>query len=122
MQFDALGLSNESAWVDARVIKSAVVLSVKKPQGSREKRKIKAQMRKKTQRAMRFERDLDSDWTVKNKIPMFGMKECCCDVKWTGPFHPCFKASEHGHELFSYVVMKAFMESVPTVYADKGYC
>jgi IS5 family transposase len=62
--------------VDARVVKSASrPVGDKKLKELREKRKIKAQMRKKTQRAMRYQRDLDSDWTMKNNQPLFGMKE-----------------------------------------------
>jgi IS5 family transposase len=82
-------------------------------------------MRKKTQRAMRFERDLDSDWTVKNKIPMFGMKEhAAVDVE-SGLVLSTHvsKASEHDTNYFSYVVTKGIHgKQCPTVYADKGYC
>jgi IS5 family transposase len=82
-------------------------------------------MRKKTQRAMRFERDLDSDWTVKNKIPMFGMKEhAAVDVE-SGLVLSTHvsKASEHDTNYFRYVVMKGIHgKQCPTVYADKGYC
>ena len=76
-QFDTMGFSIESGIaVDARVVKSAShPVSGRKLRGLREKRKAKAQMRKKTQRAMRFQRDLESGWTVKNNKPLFGMKE-----------------------------------------------
>lgn len=127
MQFDGLGFSIESGMaVDARVIKSASrPVSDKNLRDLREKRKIKAQMRKKTHRAMRFERDLDSDWTVKNKIPMFGMKEhAAVDVE-SGLVLSTHvsKASEHDTNYFSYVVVRGIHgKQCPTVYADKGYC
>jgi IS5 family transposase len=105
VQFDGLGFSIESGMaVDARVIKSASrPVSDKNLRDLKEKRKIKAQMRKKTQRAMRFERDLDSDWTVKNKIPMFGMKEhAAVDVESRLVLSThVSRASEHDTNYFS---------------------
>jgi IS5 family transposase len=83
-QFDSLGFSIESGMaVDARIIKSASrPVPGKKLKVLREKRKARAQQRKKTRQSMRFQRDLDSDWTVKNKQPVFGMKEhAAIDVK-----------------------------------------
>ena len=78
----------------------------KKLKELREKRKIKAQMRKETQRAMRYHRDLDSDWTVKNNQPLFGMKEhAAIDVDSGLVLSTCVsKVSEHDTCYFSYVV------------------
>jgi IS5 family transposase len=113
--------------VDARVVKSASrPVSDRKLRELREKRKIRAQMKKKTQRAMRFQRDLDSDWTVKNNKPVFGMKEhASVDVESGLVVSTCMsKASEHDTKYFFYTVTKGIHgKKLPaTVYADKGYC
>jgi IS5 family transposase len=127
-QFDTLGFSIESGMaVDARVVKSASrPVSDRKLRELREKRKIRLQMKKKTQRAMRFQRDLDSDWTVKNNKPVFGMKEhASIDVESGLVLSSCVsKASEHDTKYFSYVVTKGIHgRKLPSqVYADKGYC
>ena len=127
-QFDALGFSIESGMaVDARVVKSVSrPVSDKMLKELREKRKIKSQMRKKTQRSMRFQRDLDSDWTVKNNKPLFGMKEhAAIDVESGLVLSTHMsKASEHDTKYFSYTVTKGIHgQKLPTkVYADKGYC
>ena len=127
-QLSALGFSIESGMaVDARVVKSASrPVSDRKLKELREKRKNKTQMRKKTQRAMRFQRDLDSDWTVKNNKPLFGMKEhATIDVESGLVLSTHIsKASEHDTRYFSYVVTKGIhgKNSPKKVYADKGYC
>lgn len=127
-QFSVKGCSLESGLaVDARVIKSASrPVADKKLRELREKRKAKARMKKNTQRAMRFERDFDSDWTVKNNNPIFGMKEhASIDVKSGLVLSTCVsRASEHDTNYFSYVVVKGIHEkNLPdVVYADKGYC
>jgi transposase, IS5 family len=127
-QFDTLGFSIDSGMaVDARVVKSASrPVSDRKLRALREQRKIKAQIRKKTIRAMRFQRDLDSDWTVKNNKPVFGMKEhASVDVQSGLALSSCIsKASEHDTKYFSYTVTKGIHGKAlpPVVYADKGYC
>ena len=89
-------------------------------------RKIKTQMKKKTRRALRFQRDLDSDWTLKNNKPLFGMKEhASIDVGSGLVFTSCVsKASEHDTKYFPYTVTKSIHgRKLPSkVYADKGYC
>ena len=126
-QFSALGFSLESGMaVDARVIRSASrPVSTNNLDALREK-KDRTKMRKKTQRAMRFQRDCDSTWTVKNKQPVFGMKEhACVDVESGLVLSTCVsRASEHDTTYFSYVVTKGIHgKGLPeTVYADKGYC
>jgi len=127
-QFDILGFSIESGMaVDARVVKSASrPVSDKNLRELREKRKIRLQMKKKTQRAMRFQRDLDSDWTVKNNKPVFGMKEhASINVESGLVLSTCVsRASEHDTKYFSYTVTKGIHgRKLPSkVYADKGYC
>jgi len=127
-QFDSLGFSIESGMaVDARIIKSASrPVPGKKLKALRKERKARAQQRKETRRSMRFQRDLDSDWTVKNNKPVFGMKEhAAIDVKSGLVLSTCVsKASEHDTNYFQYTVAKAIhgKELPPKVYADKGYC
>jgi len=127
-QFDTMGFSIESGIaVDARVVKSAShPVSGRKLRGLREKRKAKAQMRKKTQKARRFQRDLESDWTVKHNKPLFGMKEHAAIDLESGldlSTHMT-RASEHYTKYFSYIVTKGIHgKKLPSkVYADKGYC
>ena len=127
-QFDAQGFSIESGMaLDARVVKSASrPVSDRKLRELREKRKNRLQMKKKTQRAMRFQRDLDLDWTVKNNKPLFGMKEhASIDVESGLVLSTCVsKASEHDTNYFQYTVVKGIHgKKLPEkVYADKGYC
>jgi len=124
-QCEALGFSIESGMaVDTRVVRSASrPVSDRK---LRERKKIRAQMRKKTQRAMRFQRDLDSDRTVKHNKPVFGMKEhASVDVESGLVLSSCVsKASEHDTKYFSYTVTKGIHGKAlpPVVYAEKGYC
>jgi transposase, IS5 family len=127
-QFEAMGFSIESGMaVDARVVKSASrPVSDRNLRELREKRKSRLQIRKKTQRTMRFQRDLDSDWTVKNNKPVFGMKEhASVDVASGLVLSTCVsKASVHDTKYFSYTVAKSIHgRKLPSkVYADKGYC
>jgi len=113
--------------VDARIIKSASrPVPGKKLKELRKQRKSKAQQRKKTRQSMRFQRDLDSDWTVRNNQPVFGMKEhASIDVKSGLVLSTTVsKASEHDTNYFQYTVVKGIHgKKVPSrVYADKGYC
>lgn len=113
--------------VDARVVKSASrPISDRKLRELREKRKNRLQMKKKTQRAMRFQRDLDSDWTVKNDKPIFVMKEhASIDVESGLVLSTCVsRASEDDTNYFQYAVVKGIHgKKLPEkVYADKGYC
>jgi IS5 family transposase len=111
LQFDALGFSIESGLaLDAKVIKSVSrPVSDRTLRELREKHKIKAQMKKKTQRSMRFQRDIDSDWILKNKVSNFGMKEhAAVDIE-SGPVlsSNVSRASKHDTNYFQYVVVKS---------------
>ena len=126
-QLNAQGFSIESGMaVDARIVKSSSrPVSDKKLKALRAKRKAKAQQRKKTRQSMRFERDLASDWTVKNNKPVFGMKEHAAIDVTSGLVLSTMvsKASEHDTNYLQYVVTKAIHGNnlPPKVYADKGY-
>ena len=81
-QFKRMGFSIESGMaVDARLVKSASrPVSGKKLEDLREERKAKAETD--DTHPPKFMRDLESDWTVKNEQPHFGMKEhASVDVK-----------------------------------------
>jgi len=127
-QLNTQGFSIESGMaVDARIVKSASrPVPDKKLKDLRAKRKAKASQRRKTIRSMRFERDLESDWTVKNNRPVFGMKEhAAIDVNSGLVLSTTLsKASEHDTNYFQYAVTKAIhgKNLPPKVYADKGYC
>ncbi len=72
---------------------------------------------------MRFQRDLDSDWTVKNNKPVFDIKEhMAVDVESGLVLSICVSnASEHNTKNFSYTVTKGLHGRKPhnNVYADK---
>jgi len=127
-QLNAQGFSIESGMaVDARIVKSASrPVSDKKLKALRTQRKAQANQRKKTQQSMRFERDLESDWTVKNNRPVFGMKEhAAIDVESGLVLSTTIsKASAHDTNYFQYAVTNAIhgRNLPPKVYADKGYC
>ena len=118
-QFKSLGFSIESGLaVDARIIRSASrPVSSKKLDELREKR---AKSEKKT----KFQRDLDSDWTVKNKKSFFGMKEhASVDVESGLVLSSSVsKASEHDTKHFQFVVANSLHGDYLKVHADKGYC
>jgi len=120
-QFKNSGFSIESGLaVDARIIRSASrPVSNKKLNELREKRE-------KTKKTTRFQRDLESDWTVKNKKPFFGMKEhASIDVESGLVLSTSVsKASDNDTTYFSFVVANSLhgKELPPNAYADKGYC
>ena len=125
MQLSQSGLSIDSGMaVDARLIKSASrPVSQKKLRKLREK---KIQKKMKAEKSItKFERDTESDWTVKNNKPLYGMKEhAAIDVNsglvLSSMVSP---ASEHDTNFFQYVVIKGIHgdKMPPKVYADKGY-
>lgn len=126
-QFAAKGLAiNEGVAVDARLVQSA----------SRPRSKIKLQEEKKMRKSpegkvdkkgkpLKFSRDLDSDWVVKNGSPHYGLKEhAAVDTHYgfllateltpasfnDSPYLPfCVAASCHTQD------------PIEKVFADKGY-
>ena len=73
----AQGLTiNEGIAVDARLVKSASrPLSNDELKKHREKRNTPEGKLDKNGKPLKFCRDLESDWTVKNDIPHYGLKE-----------------------------------------------
>jgi len=76
-QFASRGLSiNEGIAIDARLVKSAShPLSDDKLREEKIKRESPDGSLDKMGKPMKFSRDLDSNWTVKNNKPHFGLKE-----------------------------------------------
>ena len=76
-QFASRGLAiNEGIAVDARLVQSAShPLSEDKLREERIKRETPEGTLDKLGKPMKFSRDLDSNWTVKNNKPHFGLKE-----------------------------------------------
>ena len=76
-QFAAKGLTiNEGIAVDARLVQSAShPLSKEKLEERKKIRETPAGKLDKNGNILKFSRDLESDWTVKNDTPHFGLKE-----------------------------------------------
>jgi len=123
-----MGFSIESGMaVDARLVKSASrPVSGKKLKELREKRESESGQKDKNGLLLKFQRDVDSDWTVKNGQPVFGMKEhASLDVKSGLVLSSLMsRASEHDTNYFQAAVVKGIHGDnlPPKVYADKGYC
>ena len=112
--------------VDARLVKSA-----SKPMSNDELRKEKekrntpeGQVDKKG-RPLKFSRDLESDWTVRNEEPHYGLKEhASVDIKngfiLATTITP---SSEHDTNYLPYLTIASCHTEQPIekVYADKGY-
>lgn len=126
-QFHALGLSiNQGVAVDARLVKSA-----SSPVSNDLLEKIKeyahtpAGKLDKNGNIKKFGRDLDSDWTIKNNKPHFGLKEhAAVDTKngfiLSTNLSP---ASHHDSKYFPHAVCYSMHTSDPIekAYGDKGY-
>lgn len=76
-QFASRGLAiNEGVAIDARLVQSAShPISEDKLKEEKIKRESPEGCLDKTGKPMKFSRDLDSDWTVRNQVPHFGLKE-----------------------------------------------
>jgi IS5 family transposase len=75
---------------------------------------------------LKFKSDIDSNWTVRDDVPFYGMKEhAAIDVE-SGLMLSTYmsKASEHDTNYFQSVAVRGMQgkEIPPKVYADKGYC
>ncbi len=110
--------------VDARLVRSA---SSPLSKDKLEKINQQRQQEKKDgkDKPVKFSRDVESDWTVKNDVPLYGMKEhASIDVKSGLVLTTVLsRASEHDTGYFQYVVIKSMhtRRMLPVVYADKGY-
>lgn len=126
-QFSRQGLTiNEGIAIDARLIQSAShPLSNEELEKEKEKRVSPEGQVDKNGKPLKFGRDIESDWTVKNDIPHYGLKEhASVDIHnglvlateltpashHDSPYLPlCAAASCHTEE------------PIKIIYADKGY-
>jgi len=126
-QFARRGLKiNEGIAVDARLVKSASrPLSNDELRKEREKRERGEDQVDKNGNPIKFRRDLDSDWTVKNDKPHFGLKEHV-SVDVNNGFLLATKltpASEHDSKYLPYLTLASChtKEPIKKIYGDKGY-
>ncbi len=126
-QFAEKGLKiNEGIAVDARLIESASHPisneEIRKEREEREKPEGKVDCNGKP---VKFQRDIESDWTVKNEKPHYGLKEHA-SVDTDNGFVLATEvspASTHDSLYLSYCVIASChtKEPIKKVYADKGY-
>ncbi|MBW2119783.1 MAG: IS5 family transposase [Deltaproteobacteria bacterium] len=126
-EFAKRGLSiNEGIAVDARLVKSA-----SKPLSNDELRKLKDKRDTpegkldKYGNPLKFSRDVESDWTVKNDEPHYGLKEhASVDVNSGFVLATVLTpASVHDTNYLPYLTVASChtKDPIKKVYADKGY-
>ena len=127
-QFAAKGFTiNEGVAIDARLVQSAShPLSKEKLEEKKKKRETPDGNLDKKGKPLKFSRDLESDWTVRNDIPHYGLKEhASVDTRYgfvlTTEITP---ASFHDSPYLPLSVAGSChtKEPIKKVYADKGYC
>jgi len=126
-QFAHRGLTiNEGIAIDARLVQSASrPLSNEELKKQREKRETPEGKLDKNSNILKFSRDLESDWTVRDETPFYGLKEHA-SVDVTHGFilaTDITAASVHDSNHLPYCVAASCHTDVPIkkVYADKGY-
>jgi IS5 family transposase len=127
VQFSQKGLTiNQGIAIDARLVQSASrPLSNEEIKKRREKKETPEGKLDKNGKPLKFSRDLESDWTVKNNEPHYGQKEhTSVDVN-----HGFVLATEitpasvHDSQYLPYCVAASrhTEEPIGKVYTDKGY-
>jgi IS5 family transposase len=126
-QFSRKGfVINEGVAVDARLVQSAShPISNEEIKKQREKRETPEGKLDKNGNLLKFSRDLDSDWTRKNNIPHYGLKEHVC-VDTNHGFvlsTDLTPASVHDSTYLPFCVAASchIEDPIGKVYADKGY-
>ena len=126
-QFAAKGLTiNEGIAIDARLIKSAShPISKKKLKEEKQKRATPEGKLDKHGKPLKYCRDLDSDWTVKNDAPHFGLKEHA-SVNTRYGFVLTTETTPASHNDSPYLPLCVAdschtEEPIKNAYADKGY-
>jgi transposase, IS5 family len=127
-QFSQKGLTiNEGVAVDARLVQSAShPISNEEIKKQREKSDTPEGKLDKNSNLLKFSRDLESDWTVKNDKPHYGLKEHA-SVDTNHGFvlsTELTPASVNDSIYLPYCVAASCHTGVPIgkVYTDKGYC
>jgi IS5 family transposase len=127
-QFAAKGLTiNEGIAIDARLVQSAShPLSKEKLEEEKKKREAPEGQMDKKGNPLKFSRDLESDWTVRNDIPHYGLKEhASVDTRYGFVLATeITPASFHDSPYLPLCVAGSCHTKNPIkkVYADKGYC
>ena len=126
-QFEQQGLTiNEGIAVDARLVQSASKpISNEQIKQLKEKKQTPEGKLDKNGKPLKFSRDLESDWTVKNDKPHYGLKEHT-SVDINNGFilaTTMSTASVHDTNYFQYctVYSRHTKQPIEKVYADKGY-
>jgi len=126
-EFGKRGLSiNEGIAVDARLVQSASrPLSNDDLRKQKEKRDTPEGTPDKNGNPLKFTRDLESNWTIKNDTPHYGLKEhASVDVESGFVLATTLTpASEHDSKYLSYLTIASChtKDPIEKVYADKGY-
>jgi IS5 family transposase len=126
-QFAAKGLTiNEGIAIDARLVQSAShPLSNDKLEQEKLKKQTPEGKLDKNGKPLKFSRDLESDWTVKNDVALYGIKEhASVDVKYGFVLATeMTPASHHDSPYLPLCVAGSChtKEPVKKVFADKGY-
>jgi len=126
-EFAKRGLSiNEGIAVDARLVKSASKpLSNDGLRKLKDKRDTSEGKLDKNGNPLKFSRDVESDWTVKNDEPHYGLKEhASVDVNSGFILATTLTpASEHDSKYLPYLTIASCHteEPIEKVYGDKGY-
>jgi len=126
-QFAAKGLTiNEGIAIDARLVQSAShPISNKEIQEQREKRETPEGKIDKNGNNLKFSRDLDSNWVVKNNKPHYGLKEhASVDTNYGFVLATELTPSSVNDSIYlPYCVAASFHtdEPIKKVFADKGY-
>ncbi len=126
-EFSKMGLSiNEGVAVDARLVKSASKpLSNDDLKKAKDRRSTPEGQLDKNGNQIKFCRDLESDWTVKNDTPHYGLKEHA-SVDVNNGFilaTTLTPASVHDTNYLPYLIVASChtKDPIKKVYADKGY-
>ena len=127
LQFAQKGLSiNEGIAIDARLVQSASrPMSNEDIRKRKEKRNTSEGKVDKNGNPLKFSRDIESDWTIKNDTPHYGLKEhASVDIKSGFVLATTLTpASEHDSKYLPYLTIASCYTNDPieTVYGDKGY-
>jgi len=126
-QFASKGLTiNEGIAIDARLVKSASrPISTEKLKEEKQKRETPEGKVDKMGKPLKYSRDLDSDWTVKNDVPHFGLKEHA-SVDTRHGFVLATEITPASHNDSPYLPLCVAgschtKDPIKKVYADKGY-
>jgi transposase, IS5 family len=126
-QFAAKGLTiNEGVAIDARLVQSAShPIRKEKLEEEKQKKETAAGNLDKNGNILKFSRDLESDWTIKNDVPHFGLKEhASVDTRYGFVLATeMTPASHHDSPYLPLCVAGSCHTQNPIkkVYADKGY-